>query len=110
MTKLELVEILEKLEIPISESIPEDNEIEEEIRICYWDYVWEPIVASDTEYNTNVTYQISVIADRPRHPKLLELKKVLNGNNIFPRIQIEHLQETRRVHSFFSMEVLENIE
>lgn len=109
MTKEELVDLLKELQVPLSEATPKDDDIEEEIRIHFWDYVWEDITASGSNYNTNVTYQISVIADKPRHPKLLELKKRLNKRGLFPVIQHEHLTENRRVHSFFSLEVLENV-
>lgn len=109
MTKTELVELLKELDIPINEGTPEDTAVETEVRVCFWDYIWEDLTASGKEYNTNVTYQISVIADRPRHPKLLELKRKLNAKGLFPAIQHEHLREDRRVHSFFSLEVLENI-
>lgn len=109
MTKEELVELLKELNVPLSESTPKDNDMEEEIRIHFWDYIWEDITASGSNYNTNVTYQISVVADRPRHPKLLELKKKLNELGLFPVIQHEHSAEKRRVHSFFSLEVLENV-
>lgn len=109
MTKEELVELLKELKVPLSESSPKDDEMEEEIRIHFWDYVWEDIIASGSNYNTNVTYQVSIIADKPRHSKLLELKRKLNSKGLFPIIQHEHNTETRRVHSFFSLEVLENI-
>lgn len=109
MTKQELVELLKELEIPISENTPQDQDMETEIRICFWDYNWEDITASGKDYNTNVTYQISVIADKPRHPKLLELKNKLNNKGLFPTIQHEYLTEKRRIHSFFYIEVLENI-
>ncbi len=109
MSKEELVELLNSLSIPISEETPKDDDMEEEIRIHFWDYMWDDLTASGTNYNTKVTYQISVIADKPRHPKLLELKKMLNKRNLFPSIQHEHLIEKRRIHSFFFIEVLENI-
>ncbi len=109
MTKTELVDILKKLNVPISESTPEDDEMEADIRICYWDYYWKDITASNSNYNTEVTYQISVIASIPRHPKLIELKKELNKIGLFPEFQHEYLTEKRRIHSFFSLDVLENI-
>ena len=109
MTKEELVDLLKELQVPLSEATPKDDDIEEEIRIHFWDYIWEDITASGSNYNTNVTYQISVIADKPRHPKLLELKRKLNEKGFFPIIQHEHSVENRRVHSFFSLEVLENV-
>lgn len=109
MTKQELVDLLKELEVPLSESTPRDEDMEKEIRICYWDYNWEDLTASGSNYNTNVTYQISVIADKPRHPKLIELKNKLNRIGLFPTIQHEYLIEQRRIHSFFSLDVLENI-
>lgn len=109
MTKEELVKLLEELDVPLSETTPKDDDIEEEIRIHFWDYIWDDVTASGSNYSTTVTYQISVVADRPRHPKLLELKKKLNERKLFPVIQLEHSAEKRRVHSFFALEVLENI-
>ena len=109
MTKEELVNLLKELDVPLSEETPKDNEMEDEIRIHFWDYIWEDITASGANYNTQVTYQISVVADRPRHSKLIELKKKLNDRGIFPIIQHEYIAESRRMHSFFSIEVLENI-
>lgn len=109
MTKKEFEELLDKLEIPVSESTPKDDEMEEEIRIHYWDYNWEDNMASGQEYNTIVTYQVSVVADKPRHPKLLELKKLFNKAGYHPSIQHERSTEQRRVHSFFSIDILENI-
>ena len=109
MTKEELVKLLKSLKVPLRDSTPEDEEMEEEIRIHYWDYIWEDLMASGSNYNTKVTYQVSVISDKPRHPKLLELKKILNEKGIHPRIQHEYIVGKRRVHSFFSIEVFENI-
>lgn len=109
MTKEELVELLRSLNVPLSECSPSDDDMEAEVRIHFWDYIWEDLTASGTNYNTNVTYQISVIADKPRHPKLLELKQKLNELGLFPTIQHEYITEKRRIHSFFSLEVLENV-
>lgn len=109
MTKPELIDLLKSLEIPVSEGAPKDDDMEEEVRIHFWEYNWEDLVASGSDYNLNVTYQISVVADKPRHPKLLELKEQLNNIGLYPVIQHEYLAENRRVHSFFSLEVLENV-
>ena len=109
MTKEELVNLLKELDVSLSEETPRDDQMEDEIRIHFWDYIWEDITASGSNYNTQVTYQISVVADRPRHSKLIELKKKLNNRGIFPTIQHEYIAESRRIHSFFSIEVLENI-
>ena len=109
ISKNELVELLEQLNIPISEGTPEDTEMDSEIRLCYWDYIWDPIETSGTEYDTVVTYQISVIADRPRHPKLIELRNLLLEHGIITRFNHEYLNEKRRVHSFCSIDVEEKI-
>lgn len=109
MTKQELIDLLDELKIPVSESTPKDDDMETEIRIHYWDYNWEDNVASGQEYNTIVTYQVSVVSNKPRHPKLLELKKKLNNLGYHPSIQHEYIVDSRRVHSFFSLDVLENI-
>lgn len=109
MIKQELVDLLNALKIPVNEGVPEDDAVEAEIRICFWDYLWEDITASGKEYNTNVTYQISVLADKPRHSKLLQLKHELNAIGLFPTIQHEYNPETRRWHSFLAIEVLENV-
>ena len=110
LTKLELQEILDNLKIPVNEGVQSDKNTNASVRIVYWDYLWEPISASGEEYNTNVTYQISFFSIIPRHEKLLELRKELRKKGIRPVIQHEYDIETKRYHSFFPIEVLENIE
>lgn len=109
MTKEELTELLKELQIPINEGTPEDDMIEEPVRLCFWDYLWETQGASGNTYNTIVTYQISFLADVPRHAKLIELVHKLDKINLHPVVQHEYNNETRRWHSFFSLEVLENV-
>lgn len=109
LTRENLIELLNKLKIPVSEGTPRDDEMEEETRICFWDYVWEDVTASGLKYNTKVTYQISIIASKPRETKLIELKNMLNKLEIFPTIYHEYNAETRRWHSYFALEVLENV-
>lgn len=109
MTKPELVDLLKKLNIPVNEGTPNDKVIEDPEIIYFWDYLWEPLTASGKEYNTNVTYQISFLAEVPRSSKLIELKHSLNNLGLNPSIQHEYDSETRRWHSYFPLEVLENI-
>ena len=109
MTKPELIELIRGLEIPFNEGTPSDEIIEKPEIIYFWDYLWEDLTASGKEYNTNVTYQISFLAEIPRSPKLLELKHKLNDSGVFPSIQHEYNPDTRRWHSFFALEVLENV-
>ena len=110
ITKEDLVRILKSLNVPIAECVPEDDNIEAETRICFWEYAWEDMVASGKVYNTKVTYQVSVISEYPRCKELLKLKKILNNVNQFPIIQHEKDIKARRWHSFFSIDVLEEIE
>lgn len=109
MTKPELIKLLKELKIPVNEGTPSDENIEAPEVLYFWDYLWEDLTASGKEYNTNVTYQISFLAEKPRSPKLLELKHKLNGLGLFPTMQHEYDPETRRWHSFFPLEVLENV-
>lgn len=109
MTKPELENLLNSLGVPVNEGTPEDINIEEPVRICFWEYVWETLTASGQEYNTNITYQVSVIADMPRCKELILLKHKLDEMDLHPVIQHEYDVEQRRWHSFFPIEVLENV-
>lgn len=110
MNKQELEELLNKLGIPVNEGIQNDKDTNIYPRIVFWEYGWQPIVASNEEYNTKVIYQISFFSKNPRNEKLLELKKELNKRKIFPYIEHEYVQKEKYFHSFFPLEVLENIE
>lgn len=109
MTKPELINLLTFQNTPLSEGAPEDSTIEASVRIHFWEYMWEPLVASGKEYNTKVTYQVSVIAEFPRCQQILELKHRMEAIDLHPVIQIEYDIEERRWHSFFPVEVLENV-
>lgn len=109
MTKPELEELLKSLNVPVNEGTPEDVVIEAPVRICFWEYNWEPLVASGSEYNTKVMYQVSVIAEFLRCNELIELKHKLDKLDIHPSIQHEKDIESRRWHSYFGIEVLENV-
>lgn len=109
MTKEELEDLLAELKIPCNEGIQSDKNTNAEARICYWEYLWDPLTASDTRYNTVVTYQISFYAFVPRHKKLLELKQKLESKKIFPVIQHEYNIQEKCFHSYFPIEVLENV-
>ena len=109
MNKNDLEELLGKLNIPVNEGIQNDSNTNADPRIVFWEYGWEPVVASNNEYNTKVIYQISFFSRIPRHPKLLELKKELNQKKIFSYIEHEYVKDKKCFHSFFPVEVLENI-
>ena len=110
MTKKELIDLLKELDIPINEGIQNDKDKYTFPRIVFWEYVWSPIVASDTEYNTTVTYQISFFSNKPRDEKLIKLKNLLNKKHLYPTIEHEYVKENKMFHSFFPVEVIEKIE
>lgn len=109
MIKAELEQLLSSLNVNVNEGVPTDDSMEDSVRICFWDYLWEDLTASGEEYNTKVTYQISIIADKPRCEQLIKLKHRLNEIGLFPAIQHEYNIEERRWHSYFALEVLENV-
>ena len=110
MNKQKLEEVLKKLGIPVNEGIQNDKDANVYPRIVFWEYGWDPIMASDQEYNTKVTYQISFFSKKPRDEKLLELRKELAKEKVFPYIEHEYIQKEKYFHSFFPIEVVENIE
>jgi len=109
ITKEKLVNLLESLKIEVNEGIQSDKNTDKYPRLVYFEYIWEPQTASGTEYNTVVTYQISFFSDRPRDPKLIRLKKKLASNGLLPLIEHEYVEKDRCWHSFFKIDVLENI-
>lgn len=109
MIKTEMEKLLIATNAPVNEGTPEDRHIEAPVRICFWEYLWEPLTASGKEYNTKVTYQVSVISNVPRCKEIIDLKHKLEELNLHPIIQIEYNAEDRRWHHYFPLEVLENV-
>ena len=109
MTKEELVSILQSLEISCNEGIQNMNNNSKLPRIVYFEYIWEPISSSGKEYKTLVTYQISFFSLNPRDQKLIQLKNKLIEHDIKPLITHEFLENTREFHSYFKLEVVENV-
>ncbi len=110
MNKDDLVNLLNELDIPVNEGIQNDRYTNIYPRIVFWDYVWDPIIASNKEYDTKVTYQISFFSKEPRNPKLLKLRKKLAKKEIFPYIEREYIKKDQYFHSFFAIDVLENLD
>lgn len=110
MSKEDLVQILKSLQIPVNEGIQNDRNSNVYPRIVFWEYVWDPIDASGEVYDTKVSYQVSFFSNIPRNPKLLELLRLLHENGIKPIVEHEYVQEEKYFHSYFAVEVLENIE
>lgn len=109
MTKERLVEIIKSINITYDEGITKDKNKNIYPRIVLWEYYWEPLTASNQEYDTNVTYQISFLSNISRDKKLLELKSLLAENGIFPNISHEYIEKDKCWHSYFPIEVLEKI-
>lgn len=109
MTKEELATLLDELEIQVNEGIQNDGSTNVYPRIVYWEFIWDSLNASGEEYDTKVTYQVSFFSQTPRHKKLLELKQKLNEKGLFPMINHEYIQEDKLFHSYFALEVLENV-
>lgn len=112
MTKERLVEIIKSIDITYDEGITKDKNKNVYPRVILWEYYWEPLTASNQEYdtNTNVTYQISFLSNISRDKKLLKLRKLLAENKVFPNISHEYVEKDKCWHSYFSVEVLEKIE
>ena len=109
MKKEELEKLLEDIEIPCNEGIQNMKKNDKLPRIVYFEYIWEPIAASGGEYDTLVTYQISFFSLKPRDSKLILLKNKLNEHGITPLINHEYIESTREFHSYFKIEVVENV-
>lgn len=109
MNKEKFVEILNSLKIPVDEGIQKDKNNNADPRIVFWDFVWSPNIASGKKYTDTVTYQVSFFSLKPRHPKLIELKKSFEKEKIYPTIEHEFVEKDRCWHSFFAVEVLEDI-
>lgn len=109
MTKEDLERIFKELNIEANEGITNLDKNDVLPRIVYFDYVWKDITASGMIYDTLVTYQISFRSSKPRDEKLIELKNRLAINDLFPDIYIEYIENKKEWHSYFSIDVLENL-
>lgn len=109
MNKTDLEKIFKKLGIPYNEGIQNMDKNQASPRLVFFEYVWTPITSSGSRYNTSVTYQISFFSLDSRNSKLIELRNILAENNINPVIYHEYLKEKREWHSYFSIEVLEDV-
>lgn len=109
MKKEELTSLFDKLNIPYKEGIQYMDDNNDYPQIVFFDYRWEDIISSGSKYDTLVSYQVSFRSMKPRDPKLIELKKLLNKKDKHPIISHEYIEEKREWHSYFSVEVLEDV-
>ena len=77
--------------------------------ICYWEYLWHDAMASGDQYETVVTYQISMLSKTPRPSALFALKKNLNAAGLHPDINHEYDVESKLWHFYLAVDVLEEI-
>lgn len=110
IAKDKFLSIIKSLNIPYNEGI-QDDFIKENPRLIFWDYVWEPILSSGITYNTICTYQVSFFSDTPprKSYELLMLLKELLKVNISPIVNHEYIEKDRTWHSYFSIDLLENL-
>ena len=109
MTKSDLENLFKKLGITYNEGIQYMEKNDSYPRIVYFEYLWEDILASEKKYDGIVHYQVSFRSMKPRNPKLIELKKLLNDKGKYPIISHEYIENKREWHSYFSVEVLEDV-
>lgn len=109
MTKDELENIFKNCNIVYNEGIQYMDYNEVYPQIVFFEYRWEDIIASGKKNNTVVNYQISFRSLQPRDPNLLKLKQLLNEKEIYPTISHEYIKDKREFHSYFAVEVLEDV-
>lgn len=110
MDKEEFEELIESIGIPYAEGVQHMEDNDSNPRVVFFEIVWDPITASGIEYDTKVSYQVSFFASKPRDEKLLNLKNKLKEKNINPVIYHEYLAPKRTFHSYFTVEVVENLD
>ena len=110
ITKSRLVEILRSTGVPVNEGISSDKNANLFPRIVFWEYIWDVLDASDTSYETVVTYQVSFHSDETRPEALLKLRKSLHDEGVRPTIYHEFIKESKEIHSYFAIEVMEQLD
>lgn len=110
MTKPELSDLLNSLNIPVAEGEQAFDKAGKYPNITYWEFYWEPISASGKTMETKVTYQISYLSKKPRSEKLMQLVKKLGEAGIMPSVSHEYLADKNVFHSYCSVEVTEEFE
>ncbi len=109
MNKDEFVELLKGLGIQINEGITPEKAKGNYPRIIMWSYVSEFQAASGSAYNDVKTYQVSFMSMSVDDPKLQELRTKMLVKHLLPRINHEYIEEDRIWHSFFSVDLIENV-
>lgn len=105
MTKQELIDLLDSLEISVSEGEASIAKMKVFPKIVFWESYWEDQPASGAVYQEIDTYQISFFAKVPRHEKLLELRDKLRKCGIMTSFSHEYAADKNLFHSFTAIEV-----
>ena len=112
MTKSGLSTLLKSLGIPVGEGEQFLDAKGKYPKIAYWEYVWTDTMSSGSDYSNIVTYQISFAGAIPRDAKLMQLKKMLNDEDLHPVIYHEYVTSENGpgyYHSYFSIDVEEDL-
>ena len=113
MTKAELVNIIESADVTARENELYLEDMKTFPKIAYWEYIIEDIMASGGDYETVVTYQVSLAARASRPQELLTLKKAFNDAGYHPVIYHETLSATNGPawhHYYFRVEITEEMD
>lgn len=110
ITKTELIEILKSTGAPVNENIASQSNTNKFPRIVFWEFVWEEIDASDSSYDSKVSYQVSVHYKRPRDPILFKLRKAFHEKGVKPTFYHEFIEDFKEYHTYMTIEVLENLD
>ena len=110
MTKQDLKNILDSLDIATGEGEQFLDKDRQYPKLAYWEYYWQDVMASGDDYEEVVIYQVSFVSRTPRHAKLLELKAKLNKAGLHPPITHEYVKGSNgpgEYHSYFGVEIKE---
>ena len=111
MTKSELSELLHSIpNLQVNEGITALNKSNYTPRVVYWDYIWEDVSASGETYAEQDTYQLSFFSKIPRDPALIALRNKLREQGLRPTIYHEYIEEKQTFHSYFNLEVINDVE
>ena len=115
MTKDELSKILHSIKEAafVAEGEPAIEQKGGYPRIVYWETVWTDHNASGDDYETTVTYQVSLCDRKPRGRALIALKKALNAAGLHPVFYHEHVVPTdspQYFHSYCAIDVEEDLD
>lgn len=111
LTKAEFSQMIHEAGVPVGEG---ENYLDDEKtypKIAYWEYVWTDQMASGSDYETVVRYQVSYASRRGRDNGLKKLKKSLNSRGLHPQMFHEYVKGDSSPgyhHWYCAVDVLED--